>query len=654
MILKLKNYFFKKASNCYLWIGLALIVGCIVSLFRAQLLLQQPSFTDSVGISSQVTLPLLRELPPEDEFVVSGTIYYKRWLNCSIAHIIPDDQLLAIRVNGRDVSLAGIDPAALCDYSNGFHYNFKEYLRDGANRIEFRIKNTAGPAGLDWQPSYHDWRMLTGCLLVALLTIGLVYYLVLDTAVNPVFALIITGGFLVRLFYFLVTPFGMRSHDVGGHMQYIEYLLNNHALPAIHDGWQTYQPPLYYLVAAGVYKLLQLAGITESAQVWRGIQFLSLALYMGFLGVTWGIIKIVIRKLPVSGKLGADTFETCMEESAAALAGLNPNYGDSKLPTAFSRMSGDPRLAIGYLVFALITFWPSGIIHSLRIGNDVLFYLFYALGLVYLIKWQADDTRRSLYSSFSFITLAFITKANALVLYLVFGVVYLIKFCATAVKHKYLWQTVCLLAIFTLGFGITFGRMVEAKFKGSNDNFLVANASGLQGVAVGNGLKNYLSFDLQSFVTEPYVNPFEDKGGRQSFWNYLFKTGLVGEFWFNNPFHRVLTMVLSILFLLMFVYMIVSLVIFRSYLKGQLVLVLNAVFLLLSAIAFRIAIPAACSNDFRYILPFLISFAWFFGWGTWCFRQHKRYWLAKAGYGLAMFFIVTSIVFFTALLVCTV
>jgi hypothetical protein len=624
------EWFHQKIRNKYLWIGMALLLLTLVYLIRTPLTLKDAYLIDATGKREAVTLPLLRNMPPGAEYVISGTLEYKRWLNCSAAHLIPDDQLVAIRVNRREVSLAKVAPAALCDYVNGFHYNFGDYLRKGANQIEILLKNTAGPSGLNWQPSYRDWRMVIGILLVGLVMLGLVYLLLTDTAGNPVFAVLFSGSFLIRFLYYLDTPFGTRTHDVGGHLQYIEYMVNHFSLPNLHYGWQTYQPPLYYLLAAAVYKLLNWFGISAPEQIWRYLQLLSLLLFIGFLAVTWQIIKRTVAQLPVLG-----------ERDVA----LGPS------------MTGDwerYRLYLSYLLFALIAFWPSGIIHSIRIGNDGLFYLLYALGLWFLIKWQDDDASRSLYWSFALITLALITKANALVLYMVFGCVYLLKFGGAPVKRRYLRPTLILVAIFMIGFGITFGRMVQAKLKGANDNFIVANASGLQGVAVGNGLQNYLYFDLQSFLTEPYVNPFEDRGGRQFFWNYLFKTGLVGEFSYNSLLHRVLTTLLSFSFLLMFLYTTVSLIVFSSYLTGQLVLVLNAVFLLLSAVAFRISIPAACSNDFRYILPLLISFIGFFGWGIWCYLQQKWHWVAKVGCGLAVFFSVTSIVFFVTLSFCAV
>jgi 4-amino-4-deoxy-L-arabinose transferase-like glycosyltransferase len=38
--------------------------------------------------------------------------------------------------------------------------------------------------------------------------------------------------------------------DVEGHLAYINYLLNNGRIPLANEGWQTYQPPLYYIVSA--------------------------------------------------------------------------------------------------------------------------------------------------------------------------------------------------------------------------------------------------------------------------------------------------------------------------------------------------------------------------------------------------------------------
>ncbi|HYH02808.1 MAG TPA: hypothetical protein VEC37_06885, partial [Bacillota bacterium] len=525
-----------------------------------------------------------------------------------------------------------VDHSALYDFNNGFTYDLGDYLHPGTNQIEFRLTNNGGPAGLIFRTSLHDRRLLFAYCCLGVILLGLVAVLLTGTPVDKGFTLIITGAFLIRLLYFLITAYDNRSHDVGGHMHYIEYLVNHCTIPPVHEGWQTYHPPLYYMVAALVYKLLNLVGISQSVQLWRWIQFLSLVFFIGFLMVIIPIIKNALGKLPHSPDHN------------------NPNTGSES-----SHLTpGDPRLGLGYLAFAMIAFWPSGIIHSLRIGNDGLFYFFYALSLVYLIKWQDDNTPRNAYWSFILITLAFITKANAMVLYLVFGIIYGIKFYQDTKKQQYLARTAVLFLIFIAGFGITFGRMVEQRLNGSQEHFVVANASKLEGVTVGNKPLNYLSFSFREFLKEPYVHPFEDRGGRQYFWTYLFKTGLVGEFSYTPKLNAHLTVLMSVTLLLMLLYMLGSPLVFYRYLQGQLVLILNTVCLIIAAIGLRVSIPASCSNDFRYILPVLIPFGIFFACSIWFYRSQKWDWMEQTGYGLSLMFIVASIAFFLSLAISTV
>ncbi len=54
--------------------------------------------------------------------------------------------------------------------------------------------------------------------------------------------------FTVSGLYLLNTPQGHRNHDFGGHLEYTEIIHNKHHLPLPYEGWQTYQPPLYYLI----------------------------------------------------------------------------------------------------------------------------------------------------------------------------------------------------------------------------------------------------------------------------------------------------------------------------------------------------------------------------------------------------------------------
>ena len=60
---------------------------------------------------------------------------------------------------------------------------------------------------------------------------------------------------------------------------------------------------------------------------------------------------------------------------------------------------------------------------------------------------------------------------------------------------------------------------------------VVGNAGGNDNsVLVRNNPGNFLFFDLRTFLTQPYTDPWHDELGRQFFWNYLAKTSLFGEF----------------------------------------------------------------------------------------------------------------------------
>jgi hypothetical protein len=64
---------------------------------------------------------------------------------------------------------------------------------------------------------------------------------------------LVLGAWLVMAvnnFWKLPLEMGM---DVKGHLQYISYLFENGRIPLATEGWQMFQPPLYYLLAAAVY-----------------------------------------------------------------------------------------------------------------------------------------------------------------------------------------------------------------------------------------------------------------------------------------------------------------------------------------------------------------------------------------------------------------
>jgi len=50
------------------------------------------------------------------------------------------------------------------------------------------------------------------------------------------------------LVYLGKTPYDVRSHDAAPHVYYTLFIRQHHRLPNPQSGWETYQPPLYYLL----------------------------------------------------------------------------------------------------------------------------------------------------------------------------------------------------------------------------------------------------------------------------------------------------------------------------------------------------------------------------------------------------------------------
>ena len=73
---------------------------------------------------------------------------------------------------------------------------------------------------------------------------------------------------------------GQWGFDAGAHRRYVKVVLQEGRLPLADEGWQTYQPPLYYLLAAG---WLKLAGFTGTGQ--NAVAFLR------WLGLAAGVLQ---------------------------------------------------------------------------------------------------------------------------------------------------------------------------------------------------------------------------------------------------------------------------------------------------------------------------------------------------------------------------
>jgi hypothetical protein len=562
--------------------------------------------------------PFMVESAPGKDLDFAFTIHEGRLTQSSVV-VIADNLLVSLSANGETVPLSGIPAKQLADYTHGFRFPIGRYLRPGDNVLVARVHNVDGPGGLDVESDPQDWRSraetvgaIAGSvlLLCAALRLGKVRWAM---------ALSLAAGTALRLAYLTATPYTVRTHDLEGHLEYVEYLVHHGALPHPYDGWSFYQPPLYFALAAGLWRALAFAGFGRAA-ILQALQLQSLLYDLGFLGFSLATVSLWFERLP-----------------------------DSAFGRRLSSRSG-----LLALLAALVCVWPSSIVHSVRIGNDGLFYLFFGAGLFFVSRWWSKGKNRDLYLAAASGALGMVTKTNSVVLFALIGVLYVARFALDENRKiaTYLRRAWPVAALFVLSAVASLGRAALDTLDGKRSNLFVGNVGRLRGdLTVGNGAQNYLWFDTKAFVTQAFASPFDDAAGRQFFANVALKTSLLGEFTYDHP--RPLSdiaVVMSVL--LLFVVVAVGATVALSA-RADLIAelpALAALALLVAALAaLRMSIPMACSNDFRYILPVLTPALYMYVRGLAAFRSRGWTRLSSAGVLVGWSLVAGSALFFSIL-----
>lgn len=73
--------------------------------------------------------------------------------------------------------------------------------------------------------------------------------------------------------------------DVDAHYAYVRHVANKHRLPLANEGWQAFQPPLFYIVAAPVFRVARVLGDVETAKL--ALRAFTLLCGIGLLEMTY-------------------------------------------------------------------------------------------------------------------------------------------------------------------------------------------------------------------------------------------------------------------------------------------------------------------------------------------------------------------------------
>jgi len=148
-------------------------------------------------------------------------------------------------------------------------------------------------------------------------------------------------------------------------------------------------------------------------------------------------------------------------------------------------------------------------------------------------------------------------------------------------------------------------------------------------------------------VNQPFNNTWDDKEGRQHFFNFFLKSMLFGEYSFSFPYAQFLAKVLSLLLLLMIPFLFIGIGASIKKITFLHVTMLLWVILSLSSLVYiRYHYPFSSFEDFRYIFPAIIPFIYFHITGIAFLAECKFIMLSGLGYIIAYLFVITSCCFF--------
>ncbi|QPH38721.1 hypothetical protein [Pedobacter endophyticus] len=632
-----------KTSFCIVMV-MALVLA--ISIYYSS----QPFRADLItasGSASRVILPFKsKDAGKPGVYTYKLTIYNSALLSGKF-HVIVDDCFRSIELNGRNIML-DIALEKICDSNNGFDINLKKQLHSGANVLKLETENRSGHFGLQFYDTtfYAKYyfmilvflfmilfkpkpftftifgnfkhllrsegnRLYAVFLYILVITVvlflgpilknsslhrWLIIWTILGSALIPSLHLIYTNclfakysccifilSFILCSAFLVCRFYDEYSYDVEGHIQYIQYMLDTGHSPVASGGWMFYHPSFYYRCAALFWSLVNLNAHFNYEEFLKMMQAFTLFIFIFYSYFSVRTVDLVFRT-------------------------LRKNVDKNTLRGSY------------HLVISLFLFWPVNTIFSGRIGNDILFELFYAIAFYFILKWWHSQKLGDFLIILICASFAIWSKTNGFILLGLVGTLLTIR-CFTKqdiklFKMRYISKAY-LFAIFLVFIGYLTLSDKIARFRYDPDApLVVSNANGLgNDLRVENNLRTFLTFDAVKFVKVPYTSAINPERGRDNFWHFLFKTSLLGEFSETSPVLKAIASALSLFFLLLLPIFLTGLFVTIKHYKNDLPVLMSLLLLVGSMVIFRIAYPFSSSNDFRYIYPAVLLFCLLLGRG---------------------------------------
>jgi hypothetical protein len=392
------------------------------------------------------------------------------WFTPNYISLRADDCIEEVSVDGKKFFTGR---CSSCEHCKQFRVNLPRDLPHGAHTLTIKVGDNGGHGVFDLLEAqgFSGWGIF-GLVLLAAAWLG-----VCTWRRTPVWAAWLgMVAVLLSFQYLRVTDSDIRQHDVHGHKEYIEHLLKKQTLPGVKQGWETWQPPAYYTLAA------VFTAVTEplfpAHDVHRRAQYFAALLYS----------------------------LTCM------LALL-----------FWKRLGFSPRAAwVGPLMLVLI---PAHVFQSGRVSNDTIMPLL-GMAVTFVACAYVKEARRSLAFVLGLLILwSLMTKTSSLSLAAGAGLVVLWK---DQVDGRRFVERLVRAAATGVP-GLAWLAFWFWRNKQQTGDWMYVNASLTDALRVPNVAYKYVWFDLPSFLAEPQFGTYSGHL-RESFPTALATSALSGEF----------------------------------------------------------------------------------------------------------------------------
>lgn len=370
---------------------------------------------------------------------------------------------------------------------------------------------------------------------------------------------IVLVGVALYADYLTYTSISQRNYDGPSHLYYIQAIAQHLRLPMMSACLACGHPPLYYAVAAAWSRSV-LAGGWMPLEL--GLQWLSLLLFVGF--VTFALL--VIRSF-----------------------GVAP--------------------ATRWLAAALVVFWPSSVLNSVRVHNDALASPLILAAVYFTARW--DDQRRPRHFWLALVAsaLAILTKASGHVAAAVLILFSLLPLRATKTLRRDATRAATAIGILGAVAVLAVFSRLERSPHSLCQEVLGHACDRRYAPAVADTPGHFAFFDVPGFIRGRDAVP--DYPGPDYFWNRFAKSSLFGVLPLGEEFQPALYTALAVaikaLLLVMVAIGLCGAILLRPLpWRRYRVYASAVVIMLVFLVAFRVWVPNEFHEDFRHVFAILV------------------------------------------------